>query len=63
MIFKNSNMEVSIDTNGSILIKHSTGAEVLIQANNGIGIKILTDDTIKSFDSKYLNSILVENIK
>lgn len=62
MIFKNSNIEVSIDTNGSIIIKHRTGAEVLIQGNNGIGIKVLTDDTIKSFDSKYLNSILVEKI-
>lgn len=61
MIFKNSNIEVSIDTNGSIVIKHKTGAEVLIQANNGIGIKVLTDDNVKSFDSTYLNSILVEN--
>lgn len=63
MIFKNSNLEVLMDTEGNISIKHHTGAEVLILANNSIGIKVLTDDTIKSFDSTYLNSILVENVK
>ena len=64
MIFKNNNVEVSIDAStGEIVIKHRTGAELLIQANNGIGIKILTDDSIKAFESKYLNSILVERIE
>lgn len=60
MIFKNSNIEVSIDTNGSILIKHRNGAELEVIAN-GSGIKVLSDDPIKALvhNHKYSLAVLV----
>ncbi len=61
MIFKNNNVEVSIDaTTGAIVIKHNNGAVLEVIAN-GAGIKVLSDDPIKALvhNHKYSLAVLI----
>jgi hypothetical protein len=51
MIFKNENIEVSIDTlSGAVVIKHSTGAKVEILGDSEAGIKILAQGDTKNLN-------------
>lgn len=61
MIFKNSNIEVSIDAStGSVVIKHTNGAELEI-LNNNSGIKVLSNSPLKALahNQNYSLAVLI----
>ena len=51
MIFKNNNVEVSIDTStGAIVIKHNNGASIEVITDSSIGIKVLGNNIVKQLN-------------
>ena len=60
MIFKNNNVEVSIDAStGNLIIKHLNGASIEVLSSNNIGLKLITSNHIKTVNSANNTAVII----